>query len=751
MSMHADFITGLSPQKLKNKKKKLNLNYSYPKFENLKNDKVLQTKRANPRSVIDKNLETEDGLYVSPNGPLTYNVIKPYKLDKYNTIVLKKNKQIKNKKLVEISIRDVIIHPNDSTLKIKITSVQILFNNKIICKISSPFNRKLYKLLVNNDFKSNDLSVKIQTQNNCNSILPFPLPQHCVKEKKINIDFSIKHSSGIIFSGTLIYTVSLSIEYNEDEDDNDDNYNDNISRAEQLNNYSYKLTNDPNDPQSCLLFLDKINPISEETSCDYFLLGDPALQLDNLEIEKLKINNNKPKKDKKLIPDVVISEEPAFSLWDISIGNWFQASRPLRPSSATNTQKIIRTINDDLLTITVLRGIEIPVREDTSLVQPIVQIKAGELIETTTTADGSSPIWQQTLNFELSKLKNHTCIKLSLYDQHPVWGLQWLGQSIIPLEFNQNNQEFEKWISLSPLNSPLIRFGYIQNNQTYDAARFVMLLTQLPNKYGPLTPRQAIKLNKVDHYGRACLLVTLFQGINIDAYVVIGNSQAKKLTAYVLTIEDKDVVLLWDPENGDKYNLGDSRCSLIKINRLINHTNIWKNLQTTITPSNLRFNVNVAKDWQPLGINSTVKREPQILENDDLLIDNNDDNENNNLDIENKLKDKLSQWRSSMGFTTVFNRHAATVLRNLLTKLSIKGDGQYDKKDLKQLNRAYVVHGFVLNLRCTPIDELVDLFETTKIQQVTGAVEFAIVCHLQKYVGKTSSLWLAVVVLKSRN
>lgn len=104
-----------------------------------------------------------------------------------------------------------------------------------------------------------------------------------------------------------------------------------------------------------------------------------------------------------------------------------------------------------------------------------------------------------------------------------------------------------------------------------------------------------------------------------------------------------------------------------------------------------------------------------------------------------------------MGFTTVFNRHAATVLRGFLTKLSSKSDGQYDRKDLKQLYRAYHAHGFVLNLRCIPVNELIELFKTTRIQEVTGAVEFALVCHLQKYVCNTSSLWLALVVLRSRD
>jgi len=54
---------------------------------------------------------------------------------------------------------------------------------------------------------------------------------------------------------------------------------------------------------------------------------------------------------------------------------------------------------------------------------------------------------------------------------------------------------------------------------------------------------------------------------------VAGSSQVSKWTAFVLTIEDNDV-LLWNPEIADHYKLSDSRCSLIKVSRLINHSGV---------------------------------------------------------------------------------------------------------------------------------------------------------------------------------
>lgn len=55
-----------------------------------------------------------------------------------------------------------------------------------------------------------------------------------------------------------------------------------------------------------------------------------------------------------------------------------------------------------------------------------------------------------------------------------------------------------------------------------DAASLVMLLSSLPVHYGPLTPRQALNLNKVDHYGRSALLAALLQGLGLQSYVLLG-------------------------------------------------------------------------------------------------------------------------------------------------------------------------------------------------------------------------------------
>lgn len=118
--------------------------------------------------------------------------------------------------------------------------------------------------------------------------------------------------------------------------------------------------------------------------------------------------------------------------------------------------------------------------------------------------------------------------------------------------------------------------------------------------------------------------------------------------------------------------------------------------------------------------------------------------------MEQHLRDKLSGWRSALGLTTVFNRHAVAVLRGFISSIPNDVGHQLDKRELKQLYRAYHTHGFLLNLRQTGLDELAAQIAATKVHDITGPVEFALVCHIQRYIGKTCSIWLALVILRSR-
>lgn len=64
-----------------------------------------------------------------------------------------------------------------------------------------------------------------------------------------------------------------------------------------------------------------------------------------------------------------------------------------------------------------------------------------------------------------------------------------------------------------------------------------------------------------------------YLGYICEFICIAGSSQISRRTAFVLTVEEDNIVL-WDPEIGDHYKLSDSRCSLMKVSRLINQSGV---------------------------------------------------------------------------------------------------------------------------------------------------------------------------------
>ncbi|KAL0105948.1 hypothetical protein PUN28_015988 [Cardiocondyla obscurior] len=778
-----DFVTGFARDSREKTEEDFGLCYAYPVIDDERETSAVLTRRkSDVRRSRDEDSPAEDGLYVSAS-PFTSRLIKPYRLDDIRPLNYESRPRFRGK-LVELAVRHVRVHSPEcgqTSATPEMTSVSVLFKGKPICRVNSPFNRKLCKLLIRNP-ECHSLSIQVHARHGASRVLPLPLPlsRRNVKDHRVDVDFAIDGNSGDMHAGTVVCTISLS-SYGSSEPEEETSAN------------LYRPSNDPNDPQNSIS-LSRLPRKRFTASRDvkYFLLTDPVLTFDaNVSaIRKATLRETNP-------PDIVVAEQSAFSLLDVSLKNIFQANRPLRPSSSARRR---HTVGRTILAITVLRGVEVPVREESALVNPLLEVEWGNVVHATATAEGPAPVWQQTMHFELPRQNGEHCVKFRLYDQHPVWGQQWLGEARIPLESHRNYQELERWIALSPLFSPVLSFGYVQaspgrshtriyvlmrleqpgNSKSLeanaldtllkgiqrclatpykvagvetpdDAARLVMLLPSLPMHYGPVPPRQALNVNKVDHYGRAALLATLLQGLGLQSYVLLGSSQISRWTAFVLSVEENDVVL-WDPEIGDHYKLTDSRCSLMKVSRMISHSDIWENMQKSVLPHNLKYNMTNSKDWRPLtSVVASASRSAQTLESAVIPMPEKDAQDREaETEMEQGLRDKLSSWRSALGLTTIFNRHAVSVLRSFISDIPSDMAYQLDKRNLKQLYRAYHTHGFVLNLRQATLDELTDQIAATKIQNITGPVEFALVCHVQRFVGKTCSIWLALAVLRSR-
>ncbi|CAG5074912.1 Protein of unknown function [Cotesia congregata] len=694
MSKHLDFILGLEEPTLD---RRLSFKFSRARLTAPSTSSVIHL-TSHPRSQSSPQKFSEDGLYISP-GPLTTEIVKPYQLDSHRKIITSRAPSPQSR-VLEFSINEFKMA--DPGL---ITSVSLLHQDTAICRLSPPFCSKLCKLLLK---KEPNLSLKL-TSSSSSVILPLPLPSRCVRNYPITIDFSLPSP---LISGQCAALVSL-------------------EAPSKPKSYHAPPTSDPNDPQNVA-----IRP-SRAQNAPFFALVDPGLCIEAPSVGPVA----------KTVVEAatkVINEPATFSLRDITFNRWFEAARPLRPLKMADSkpEAQIMVEKNEVLALTVLRAIQVPVREENGRANPVLVLQWGDIVEVTKMADSANPIWQQTFNFGLPKnFEEEMGIKMVLYDQHPTWGLQWLGESAIPTEGNENYFEIERWVTLSRLKKPILRFGYKENGDTRiyvclkvkknfgkedkvkidvlaktlqrcvvpykleglegEVEEVVMRLRTLPREVGPVLPRQALKIGKVDYFGRAALLASLLAGEDKDASVVIGSSQVRHLAAYVVTLGKE--VEVWDAENGERGKIGDN--------------------------------------WQLITSTSATPREPQTL-----TLDPEPASENSE-EIETYLKDNLSQLRSRLGFITIFNRHASSVLKPYLESLTTQ-----DLKDghLEQLNRVYFISGYVVNLRYDGKEELLNFFLSTKIQEVTGPVEFSIVCNLQRHVGRIFSLWLCVAILRTR-
>jgi N-acetyl-gamma-glutamylphosphate reductase len=166
---------------------------------------------------------------------------------------------------------------------------------------------------------------------------------------------------------------------------------------------------------------------------------------------------------------------------------------------------------------------------------------------------------------------------------------------------------------------------------------------------------------------------------------------------------------------------------------------------------NLKYDPKNTKDWQLL-ISNTVTSSSRNVQTVDLNVVEQDDDAERDVthEIEENLRDNLTQWRTSLELPTIFNRHADSILRGILNKTEAPMEIHLDKQELRKLYRAYYTHGFIINVRYTDLEDLSSFLLSMKIHAMTGPIEFALVCQVKKLVGKIRSVWLAVVILRNR-
>lgn len=85
-----------------------------------------------------------------------------------------------------------------------------------------------------------------------------------------------------------------------------------------------------------------------------------------------------------------------------------------------------------------------------------------------------------------------------------------------------------------------------------------------------------------DSEDHAILLCSYFLQLKLEAYVLLGSGIPHGSMAYVFvkeTVDKSSNNYVWDPTNGQKYNVDDSFCPLQKVYCLINDKNVSENFR----------------------------------------------------------------------------------------------------------------------------------------------------------------------------
>lgn len=120
--------------------------------------------------------------------------------------------------------------------------------------------------------------------------------------------------------------------------------------------------------------------------------------------------------------------------------------------------------------------------------------------------------------------------------------------------------------------------------------------------------------------------------------------------------------------------------------------------------------------------------------------------------IENKLKEKLQEWRPR--HITKYNRYGSSALRALLTTMEKNRNQliQQEPEELKQLESSFRISGFPINLPYTNLSDICEAVRATQVHAIpTNECEFALGVHVFPYPNTIMSVWVYIAVLTRKD
>lgn len=266
------------------------------------------------------------------------------------------------------------------------------------------------------------------------------------------------------------------------------------------------------------------------------------------------------------------------------------------------------------------------------------------------------------------------------------------------------------------------------------------------------TSEEFLRMLAGDEEEHAVLLCNYFLHIGKKAYVVLGRGIPEGSTAYVLTLDGSP--RLWNAHTGHKYDVQDANCLLKSIGCIVNHENIWGNIQPSEEPYRLLFDLTKTKSWQPFFTRSYPRPALLSIQKEVLEYKRVDQEYVTGLQekIEKILRDKVMSWRPR--FVTRWNRFCTQAFRSLLAHMEqsvSQATAVNHAAELDQILTSYKLSGFPINMSFTEVPPVSEAVYSTGVHTIEDPdVEFALAVHIHPYPQGVFSLWIYVGTLRRK-
>lgn len=254
-----------------------------------------------------------------------------------------------------------------------------------------------------------------------------------------------------------------------------------------------------------------------------------------------------------------------------------------------------------------------------------------------------------------------------------------------------------------------------------------------------------------DDEEHSVLLTNLLLGIGKKAWLCIGTGIPDGFSGYVVTEEENNEYFIWDAKNRKIYNSRSNHLPLQNVGSMVNHENIWANIQNTGNPSHISFNVYNTTFWKPFFHSGYPNPKLTSVQVDSLSYVPTDSIYVTNLQekIEKTLKNKVTEWRRN--YLTRWNRYFTQNIRSILPTLEENGDSTLLAEHLNEMKHqwgSYKVSGFPINLPFIELKNIEEFVYATGVHNNDASnIEFALAVYIHAYPNNVLSIWIYIASL----